>query len=218
MAKKSHWPWILSLVVIGLYFGSEVAENIKTAPPERQQNSTKSEQKQAVVPTPRPAELVDTTKQELGIKIKQRTMYVDANRLNVRDGPDTSYKQIWTLKRDEAVAVIRAKEEWRFVRGGRFEGWVHGGYLTPKPTPKKPIVRKKPTPSKPVLSDAKIREILIERSIALYRGSCPCPYNRTRNGSRCGKRSAYSRPGGASPLCYDRDISAAMVAEYRARQ
>ncbi|MEO0409166.1 MAG: hypothetical protein AAF289_17625 [Cyanobacteria bacterium P01_A01_bin.135] len=33
-------------------------------------------------------------------------------------------------------------------------------------------------------------------------GSCDCPYDTDSAGRRCGKRSAYSRPGGASPVCY----------------
>jgi hypothetical protein len=33
-------------------------------------------------------------------------------------------------------------------------------------------------------------------------GSCDCPYDYTSSGSRCGDRSAYSRPGGRSPICY----------------
>jgi len=65
------------------------------------------------------------------------------------------------------------------------------------------------------LSDAKIKGILIEESIASYSGNCPCPYSVARNGSRCGRRSAYSREGGAAPLCYPRDVSAEMVREYR---
>ena len=65
------------------------------------------------------------------------------------------------------------------------------------------------------LSDDQIKKILIEESIAGYSGSCPCPYSTARNGSRCGKRSAYSRPGGAAPLCYPKDVTAEMVAEYR---
>lgn len=48
---------------------------------------------------------------------------------------------------------------------------------------------------------------MIRISISSYRGPCPCPYNVMRNGRSCGKRSAYSRPGGASPLCYPGDIA-----------
>lgn len=35
-----------------------------------------------------------------------------------------------------------------------------------------------------------------------YDGPCPCPYSIASDGSRCGKRSAYSRTGGAAPACY----------------
>jgi len=65
------------------------------------------------------------------------------------------------------------------------------------------------------LSDKQIRQLLIEESIAAYDGNCPCPYSRARNGSRCGKRSAYDREGGEEPLCYERDVSDEMVTEYR---
>jgi len=72
-----------------------------------------------------------------------------------------------------------------------------------------------PLESKPRLSDAQIKQILIDESIASYSGNCPCPYNRASNGSRCGRRSAYSRAGGAEVLCYAKDVSAAMVSDYR---
>jgi hypothetical protein len=67
------------------------------------------------------------------------------------------------------------------------------------------------------VSDADIRQMMIQESIKNYHGNCPCPYNHASNGSICGKRSAYSRPGGASPLCYPDDISKSMVDEYRRR-
>lgn len=67
------------------------------------------------------------------------------------------------------------------------------------------------------LSEAQVKKVLIEESIDAYQGSCPCPYSRARNGSRCGKRSAYDREGGAAPLCFAGDVTAEMVAEYRAR-
>ena len=35
-----------------------------------------------------------------------------------------------------------------------------------------------------------------------YDGPCPCPDSIASDGSRCGKRSAYSRTGGAAPACY----------------
>ncbi|HET9953311.1 MAG TPA: hypothetical protein VFQ61_02340 [Polyangiaceae bacterium] len=65
------------------------------------------------------------------------------------------------------------------------------------------------------LSDDAIRDILIRDSIASYSGNCPCPYSTARNGSRCGKRSAWNRAGGAQPLCFRTDVSAEMVQRYR---
>lgn len=67
------------------------------------------------------------------------------------------------------------------------------------------------------LTDAAIVQLLIDNSIASYSGNCPCPYNSARNGSRCGKRSAYNRPGGYAPLCFKEDVTKAMIQEYRGR-
>lgn len=64
-------------------------------------------------------------------------------------------------------------------------------------------------------SDNAVRQAIIEQSIQSYSGNCPCPYNSDRAGRRCGKRSAYSRPGGASPMCYKNDVSTAAVERYR---
>ena len=65
-------------------------------------------------------------------------------------------------------------------------------------------------------SDAEIKRRIIEESIAAYDGPCACPYQRARNGSRCGRRSAYNREGGEEPLCFPNDVSAEMVEQYRA--
>lgn len=66
---------------------------------------------------------------------------------------------------------------------------------TPEPEPPqnipKPDIAPAPNP------DAPIR--------AAVSGSCDCPYDTDRRGRSCGKRSAYSRPGGRSPICYMRD-------------
>lgn len=67
-------------------------------------------------------------------------------------------------------------------------------------------------------SDAQVRQTIIRQSIAAYPGPCACPYNRTRNGSACGGRSAYSRPGGHAPICYPRDVTQAQVDDWRRAQ
>ena len=65
------------------------------------------------------------------------------------------------------------------------------------------------------LSDGAVRKAIIQNSINSYPGNCPCPYNSASNGSRCGKRSAWSRPGGYAPLCYPKDVSDTQVKQYK---
>jgi len=67
-------------------------------------------------------------------------------------------------------------------------------------------------------ADQRDRQAMIQESIRNYSGSCPCPFNSDRAGRSCGQRSAYSKPGGASPLCYPQDISDAMLERWRERQ
>jgi hypothetical protein len=69
--------------------------------------------------------------------------------------------------------------------------------------------------TKKKVSDGQVRKILIDESIAGYSGNCPCPYSTMSNGRSCGRRSAYSREGGESPLCYAKDVTAEMVQAYR---
>ena len=65
------------------------------------------------------------------------------------------------------------------------------------------------------ISDAEIRQHLINRSLATYPGSCPCPYFVDRAGRSCGARSAWSLAGGYSPLCYPADVSNEAVEKFR---
>jgi hypothetical protein len=79
------------------------------------------------------------------------------------------------------------------------------------------LVWAQPVP-KPQPSDQQVAEIVVRESReAYYRTGhpCACPEDLARNGSRCGKRSAYSRPGGAEPYCYLSDVPAAVIARYR---
>jgi hypothetical protein len=69
--------------------------------------------------------------------------------------------------------------------------------------------------NKPSKTDAEIKQEMISASIASYPGTCPCPYSRDRRGRSCGARSAYSRPGGRSPLSYADDVTQKMVDEHR---
>ena len=71
-----------------------------------------------------------------------------------------------------------------------------------------PALAREPVQS---MTDQQVKSRIIQESIASYRGNCPCPYNLARNGSRCGKRSAWSRPGEYSPICFETDVTDEMV-------
>lgn len=71
--------------------------------------------------------------------------------------------------------------------------------------------------TKTAKTDAEIKQEIIRDSIAGYKGNCPCPFSKDRAGRSCGARSAYSKPGGASPVCYEKDVTQKMVDDYRKR-
>ncbi len=68
------------------------------------------------------------------------------------------------------------------------------------------------------LSDAQVKQAIIEESIAEYPGTCACPFNRARNGSSCGRRSAWSKAGGYAPICYASEVTKEMIKAWRDRQ
>ena len=67
------------------------------------------------------------------------------------------------------------------------------------------------------MSDDAVRESIVRDSVAAYPGNCPCPYNTDRAGRSCGERSAWSRGGGYSPICYTREVTDEQVREFRLR-
>jgi hypothetical protein len=66
-------------------------------------------------------------------------------------------------------------------------------------------------------TDDQIKQQMISQSIAEYKGNCPCPYSTAKNGSNCGKRSVYSRPRGAKPLCFAKDITPTMIEKFKTK-
>jgi hypothetical protein len=95
------------------------------------------------------------------------------------------------------------------------------GGLTPSTKaalPDKPAAPDTERKVETVLTAAAIAAIIVQASRDQYHATgrpCACPDDTARNGSACGGRSAYSRPGGAEPLCYPSDVSAAMIESYR---
>ena len=130
--------------------------------------------------------------------------------LNLRAWPSTRADVLVTLPKGEIVYAFRERSGWSTVNVASLNitGYVATRYLTTDCIDGGGLTRHD-------LSRANVTAILMTRSLASYSGSCPCPYNTDRAGRRCGGRSAYSRPGGASPLCYSRDVSEAMINRFR---
>lgn len=70
---------------------------------------------------------------------------------------------------------------------------------------------------KKTLSDDAVKQLIIKESIASYPGVCACPFNSARNGSSCGRRSAWSKAGGYSPICYKDEVTKEMIQDWRER-
>jgi hypothetical protein len=96
----------------------------------------------------------------------------------------------------------------------------------PAPSAKGGLPDEKPSASDPkrkveaALTAAAIAAIIVQASRAQYHAGgrpCACPDDTMRNGRACGGRSAYSRPGGASPLCYPSDVTTVMIESHRQR-
>lgn len=56
---------------------------------------------------------------------------------------------------------------------------------------------------------------IIRESITAYSGNCACPYNTTRTGARCGTRSAWNKTGGYAPICYENQVTQAMIQSWK---
>ena len=145
------------------------------------------------------------------------TNYVTGKRVPMRDAARAGSPILDRLASGQAVSVLVRQGEWVKVRHGltQREGWMQAQRLTNSPPTASVKEEHKPSAG-PKLSAAAITKLLIAASLSSYPGSCACPYNTDRGGRSCGRRSAYTRPGGYSPLCFAKDITPEMIAEYRA--
>lgn len=135
--------------------------------------------------------------------------FVSTN-LNLRSSPSRYGKVLVTLPKGELVYEFRLIDGWSQINVASLNvtGFVASRYLSETCIPGGGISRQN-------LSRDQIVSILIADSLASYRGNCPCPYNTDSAGRSCGRRSAYSRPGGRSPLCYRSDVSTAQIERFR---
>lgn len=149
--------------------------------------------------------------------------FVTGNRVAFRAGPSTDDDIIDRFDNGRQVHLIEQSGDWSHVRDQltQRDGWVASRFLAERQKPRDEKPSKKTSKAKereisvPTIPDSTIIQRIIAESLASYPSSCACPYNRDRGGRRCGKRSAYSKPGGYAPICYPQDVSKAMIDAFR---
>ncbi|WP_419716104.1 SH3 domain-containing protein [Aureimonas altamirensis] len=139
--------------------------------------------------------------------IINETAYTTA-RLRIRTEPSTAAGIVATLDRGQSVTITDISGEWRHIHIDQVRGWAHSGYLSnraPIAEAARPASQRMEQPvQRAIAPPAALMNTgrSGQPSRDPYIGRCDCPYDRMRNGRRCGGNSAYSRPGGASPQCY----------------
>ncbi|WP_428031824.1 SH3 domain-containing protein [Ancylobacter sp.] len=128
-------------------------------------------------------------------------MYATAN-VNIRAQPSTSADVLGQATKGTSILVLDKQGDWYQIMHGDKSGWVSAGYVSPSPPterePERPMRTQAPTTVAPAVRAFSGRAVR-----APYVGTCDCPYDLKRNGARCGGSSAYSRPGGREPDCYE---------------
>ncbi len=147
--------------------------------------------------TSQQSKLVIKTEKVAARKVSLGLRYIVKPVVNVRAKPTIKSSKVGKLKLNTKLEYFEIRNNWYLVQfsKNRSFGWVRGDMMS-KIKPKRKI---KPKLTTPIALKQSKRTGAIRSP---FRGKCDCPYDLTRKGKRCGKRSAYSRPGGASPRCY----------------
>lgn len=152
-------------------------------------------------------------------------VFVTGSVVNIRAGPGTTHPVVWKARAGTKLFLQNQSGDWSQVSGnspnGPISGWIASRYLSATRPATQPVAATQPARQVAVPTTRELnaaRADIIRQSIAAYPGTCACPYNRDSAGRRCGGRSAWSKPGGYSPICYDSDISAARLESYLARR
>ena len=144
---------------------------------------------------------------------------MSGKRVGFRSGPSTTDPIIDRFDAGRKVFLIEQAEDWSRIR----DGWIATRFLSETEVKTKTApARKEKKPEEievavPVVPDSVLIQRIIAESLDSYPSSCACPYSRDRAGRRCGKRSAYSKPGGYAPVCFPGDVTKAMIEAFRSR-
>lgn len=231
-------PVLLVLVGIGALSrcGGDYGPPPTSSPPVRPVQTAAPARAPPPQPPPKAAPAV-ARKAPQAIEAVVRRLVVTGDRVALRTAPSMSSDVLERLWTGAQIDELSRQAEWVQVQtlGDRRRGWISAAYVRdagPAPAEKQEVqqrqepqrqepLREPLRPSAPVapaIPVAEIARLIIARSIASYSGNCPCPYNYDRAGRLCGKRSAHSRPGGASPICFEADVTPEMIAGFRPRQ
>ncbi|MEO0820817.1 MAG: SH3 domain-containing protein [Pseudomonadota bacterium] len=145
--------------------------------------------------------------------LRSMPIYVSGSKMRLRAGPGTSYRRLHAFDRGARLAFGGERRgKWMRVTdaGSGLDGWMHGNFLSEQ-RPASMRRDKLRSAANAQRTDSELRRALIRRSIAAYPGPCACPYHVDRIGNRCGRRSAHTRVGGHEPLCFERDVTDAML-------
>jgi SH3-like domain-containing protein len=151
--------------------------------------------------------------------------YVSGKRVGFRSGPSTNDPIIDRFDAGRKVFLMERAGDWSRIRDDltQREGWIATRFLSETETTTKAAPAKKEKKLEeiefavPVIPDSVLIQRIIAESLDSYPSSCACPYSRDRAGRRCGKRSAYTKPGGYSPVCFPGDVTKAMIEAFRSR-
>jgi SH3-like domain-containing protein len=213
---------LFGLFVLVSYFSGEDKQPAKDSKTVKEISAS-----EPIVQAPMKVAKVEPPKIDSSVSIQSpsatETKYVTGKRVALRSNPSKDGKVLDRLNNGQALELLEAGPEWSKVRDTltRREGYIASRLLSDKPlkneTVAKPKVDRPKVEIKPAIDQSAIIARIIQDSISAYPGNCPCPYNRDKGGRSCGKRSAYSKPGGYDPICFPQDVTPNMIESYVAR-
>ncbi len=200
--------WVAAAIAFGWWYSDSEDARVPVASPRAVEKNVPSVPRPA--PPTRSASDASSSRQEVPDAIARPTspslsptaeqVLYTTTRVRLRAEPTTSAPIIVVLEAGQQVRSVETQSPWHRVAVGGRSGWVHGDYLKrTRPVAPRQQVR---TPIAPLVRSAPSRSGAGAPIRDAYVGRCDCPYDLMRNGRRCGGNSAYSRPGGRSPVCY----------------
>ena len=229
--KKRYW--LIGALLIYAFFGQ--TDDGSTVPSSQDTTPTRVERAADIEPvevSAKPARELSSAKVETpssdGLELRSADApirYVSGRRVGFRSGPSTTDPIIDRFDSGRKVFLMEQAGDWSRIRDDltQHEGWIATRFLSETEVKAKTApARKEKKPEEievavPVVPDTVLIQRIIAESLDSYPSSCACPYSRDRAGRRCGKRSAYNKPGGYSPVCFPGDVTKAMINAFRSR-